>query len=135
MERSAVTAPPPKEDYAQAARRLLADADSLYGKERYMSAGHLFGLAAECAIKARLARQGREARVHLPELISKARMSLQGRVAPGLCQLMCAPGYMAGWKIDNRYWADQSISAEQCSVWRDQARRTLHAAQLGGVTP
>lgn len=125
----------PTENYAQAARRLFTDGDSLFGKQRYMVAAHLFGLAAECAIKAKLARQGREARVHLPELIDKASLSFQGREAQGLRQLMRLQGYMAGWCVENRYWADQAISAEQCTTWRDQARRTLLAAQLGGVAP
>lgn len=123
------------EDFTAAARRLFKDGDRLFQGQCYMTAAHLFGLAAECAIKARLQRVGQEARLHLPDLVQRASRSLQGREAPGLRQLLKSPAYMTGWQVDNRYWPDGAIDGDRCCDYRDQARRTLHAAQIGGVAP
>lgn len=38
---------------------------------------------------------------------------------------------MDGWQIGNRYWADEAFSAEATQRYRDHARRTCVAAELG----
>ncbi len=103
------------EDYAQASLRLYTDAETLYkaSPKRLATACHLYGLAAECAIKAFIERQPGCSSVpfkHLPELIDDAKRLLNGRAASHLLHNISSANFMAGWQVANRYWADSSFS-------------------------
>ena len=67
------------ESFEYAARRHFADAEDLAGRRRLDNAGHLIGLAAECAVKHAI-RQivPNPRRIHFPELTAEVR-KLGGR--------------------------------------------------------
>ena len=123
------------DDYKQAAVRWWRDGDCLFQSERYGGASHAFGLAAECAVKYAMdCLPGGERDLphrHLPELIDDGKRWLSGRARCGLYQLLNTQGYMEGWNIANRYWADKAFSAEAAGRYREHARRTCKAADLG----
>lgn len=54
-----------------------------------------------------------------------------GRTQRGLYQLLNSTGYMEGWTIDNRYRGDDAFDVEMAERYRDHARRTCRAANLG----
>ena len=124
----------PTEDYPAAARRCCRDGRVLLEKGRYPNATHLFGLAAECALKTAMRSLPGPNRnlpsTHLPELIDGAHRWLQGRRFNGLRQLLEKADFMEGWEIDSRYWPDEAFTEEGCRFYFDHARRTLRAVEL-----
>ena len=126
-----------QEAYAEAAERLYRDGTSLQEKNSVATASHLYGLAAECALKECLRQFVKSTtdmpRKHLPDLLNDVKRLVAGRKFNGLVGLLGKGDYMDGWKIDNRYWATATFTAPQCDHYRDHARRTLIAARLGGI--
>lgn len=124
----------PRDDYPAAAQRCLADGELLLQEGRLANATHLFGLAAECALKVLLESHSGVSEVrlaHLPKLRDHALKTLHRRQDGGIQQLLNKADYMDGWAIDNRYWPDAVFSEERCRLHRDHCRRTLIAANLG----
>ena len=123
------------DDYREAAMRWLQDGDCLLRSNRFGGASHAFGLAAECAVKHamdRLPGGERELpRRHLPDLIDDGKRWFSGRTQRGLYQLLNSTGYMEGWTIDNRYRGDDAFDVQMAERYRDHARRTCRAANLG----
>ena len=121
------------DDFAEAGLRLFKDGDHLFREKRYGTATHLFGLSAECALKAcmqnLLSASRTLPRCHLPELADRARLWFKGRRRSGIGQLLKKANYMEGWKIDNRYWQNAAFSRDQCFLFRDHSRRTLYAIE------
>ena len=123
------------ECYPQAASRLFHDGEMLRHNQRFATACHLYGLAAECALKACMkaipgsARQ--LPRKHLPEIADDARRWLNSKRHRGLLQLLARTDYMHGWEVQNRYWASERLTEAECGHFRDHARRTLYAALAG----
>jgi len=116
------------ENYNQAGRRLHTDAERLINERRHATASHLYGLAAECAIKAFMQLQPGCARIpfkHLPELVDDAKRLLSGRTRAHLLQVIAAPDYMAGWRVENRYWDDACFTPEQCTKYRADSHKVL----------
>jgi len=99
-------------DYADAAVRHYQDGDTLLQKQRYPNATHLFGLAAECALKTLLAKipgaQGVPHR-HLPKLRDDALRMLSRRSNNGVRQLLNRSDYMVDWDIANPLLAAAGI--------------------------
>lgn len=119
------------DNFAEAGLRLFKDGDHLFKEGRYGTATHLFGLSAECALKACMQNLPSAShtlpRCHLPELAGRARLWFKGRRQSGISQLLMKVDYMAGWIIDNRYWQNAAFSRDQCVLFRDHSRRTLYA--------
>lgn len=116
------------ENYTQSGRRLHRDADFLFDQQRHGTACHLYGLAAECSIKAFIQTQPGDRQAphkHLPDLIDDARRLLGGRTRAHLLNVISAPGFMAGWSIGNRYWSDACFTAAQCAKYRADSRKVL----------
>ena len=124
----------PDEDYRAAAPRLFQDAERLSKADRRATACHLYGLAAECALKHHLQSiQGAEASVpwvHLPDIAERMRLHLEGRRrdSGGLRHLLKLDDYMRGWSVHNRYWSDSDFDACQNDRFQEHARRTLIAS-------
>jgi len=120
-----------RDDYQAAGERMYQDANALYDNARYGTATHLFGLAAECAIKSSLQRQPGTTTAlpykHIPELIDDAKRLMSGRRRSYLVSLISHPDYMAGWKVVNRYWSDELFNIAQCRKYRDDANKTIQA--------
>jgi len=125
------------ESFPEAARRLFEDGNFLRDKQRFATACHLYGLAAECALKAcmqAIPGSARELpRKHLPELANDARRWLNRKRHRGLLILLTKKDYMDGWDIQNRYLAAACLTDDKCTQFRDHALRTLEAAQRSGM--
>lgn len=119
-----------QESYTEAASRCYEDGDILFQGQRYPNASHLFGLAAECALKVLLSRLPGVQQLphkHLPELRDDVLRTLSGRRNSGVSQLLNRNDYMVQWEISNRYWPGEAFSVRSCETHRDHCRRTLHA--------
>ena len=129
-------------NYAEAARRHLHDAETLFNRGRHANAGQLFGFAAECGVKAMLiackvpadpdgglpqshpTKLGKKhpLREHVPLLMD--RIVQHGYLIPDGAS---ATRYMAGlpslthldnWSIDHRYWRENALPLASVADWR-----------------
>jgi len=127
------------EAYADAAQRHWADATLLESEKRIPNADQLYGIAAECAIKAALvvafAASGRLA----PRYFEHVNLlwdvvpvqGLQKRF-PGLVALLKAGNMFSDWEVAQRYESDAAVPEPAMVRHRDAARRILGAAALLG---
>jgi hypothetical protein len=118
------------ERYDQAALRHYTDAELLAEGGRYDGAGHLIGFAAECAIKHAVPAGQSVPHKHLPELIEAAKKVLRGLRHRKLFDLLGRSDFMIGWKVDDRYAADATVTQAQYELWRKSTQRALGAADL-----
>jgi hypothetical protein len=117
----------------QAAIRHFDDAASLAENARWDGAGHLIGFAAECALKHAIVNLRPEQDAphkHLPELREIAKRHLTLRSHMSLHTVLSQPDYFAGWVVEARYAATDTVLAETYDVWRTHASRTIGAAGL-----
>lgn len=115
-----------------AAHRHLAAADQLDASARRDVAGYLYGIAAECAVKAMmenipLARSQEAFYAHFPELRTLLRDRLQGRSARPLSAFISDDRFLNNWHVSMRYADGQQILAQWVTAWREQARRAVNA--------
>lgn len=71
-------------------------------------------------------------RKHLPELIDDAKRWLTGRKCSNMLRILNGSNFMAGWRIENRYWPDNAFTEDGCRNIRKDARRICGAS---GVLP
>jgi hypothetical protein len=117
------------EDYSDSAGRLFKDAETLYHGRRWETAGHLYGVAAECAVKATLERGGvtidrsSGLRKHFPDLVGAISLKAQGRHS---MTAFNRRGFLDSWKVDTRYAKnDGTIDQPLCAAWRQDAADML----------
>lgn len=121
---------------AAAARRHLLAAQELVGGHRLDVAGYLFGIAAECAIKAMmidagLHPRGPEARredpfyAHFPVLRTMLRDKVSGRRGLTFQQFIENDSFMNNWSTDMRYADAAQIRADWVAAWAEQAKRAV----------
>lgn len=117
-----------------AARRHLQAADSLCDGHRMDVAGYLYGIAAECAIKAMMLdagmRPGGPRRddpfyLHFPELRTAALDRLQGRIAQPLSRYLLKLDFLNHWSTDMRYSKGDEILPGWVVRWREQATQAV----------
>lgn len=118
---------------AAAARRHLAAARQLAEASNGV-AGYLFGIAAECAIKAMMHEAGIQ-RVairredpyfaHFPELKTILRDKVQGRRAAVLARFVHSDAFMNNWETKMRYCDGQEIRPAWVDDWGEQARQVV----------
>jgi hypothetical protein len=122
------------EDYSDAAARHFEDAKLLHSQlpPRLANASHLYGFAAECAIKCIMRGDGSSGKVpkggkgHLPLLlrefelhsIAKGNAALQKRVQK------CASG-LSNWDIDQRYHRQATFLAQTVNAEAESAQKLL----------
>jgi len=132
-------------NYAEAARRHLHDAETLYMRGRHANAGQLFGFAAECGLKAMLmackvpagpdgglpqshpTEPGRRhpLREHVPRLMD--RIAQHGHLirdgASATRYLAGLPGLIGftNWSIEHRYWRECALPLASVADWRAAA--------------
>lgn len=127
------------EDYSDAADRHFADAQLLHEQmpPRLANASHLYGVAAECALKCIISQStkggGKVPRVHLPELLDQLSMH---SVAKGNADLVkrvkkSAEG-LCNWRVEQRYdnqtvFIVANVVAEAASAQKLLALRKHHA--------
>lgn len=123
-------------DLARAAYRHLEAADHLLEQGRLDVAGYLFGIAAECAVKAMLRdvgihplppKQRREDPyyAHFPELKTQLRDKLTGRRSTALSRFIMDDRFFAHWSTMMRYAHGQEVRPEWVELWRDQAHQIV----------
>lgn len=120
-------------DMEASARRHLEAADALPDK-RHDVAGYLFGIAAECGIKAMMRESGfpvpekREGPYyqHFPELRTSLRDSvMQGRRFQVLRRFIEDDSFMQQWDVSMRYSKGSEIKPEWVERWKDQAKNVV----------
>jgi hypothetical protein len=123
------------QDLPAAARRHLMAAESLErpGGRRDV-AGYLYGLAAECAIKALMVEAGMRPTAerqrddpfytHFPELRTILRDRLQGRKGT-LLNFVNDDRFMNQWDVSMRYSSGREIKDAWIDSWRGQARQAI----------
>lgn len=121
------------------ARRHFEAADILFTSEnRRDVAGYLYGIAAECAVKAMMLEAGRRPLErhmrnedpfysHFPQLKTLLRDSLVGRSATTLRRFVEDPKFMNQWDIEMRYSKGSDIRDDWVETWRTQARDIVNA--------
>jgi len=126
-----------KPNLAKSARRHLIAADALAATDRKDVAGYLYGVAAECAVKAMMQQAGiqplspAERRadpyyLHYPHLASVLRDRLKGRVSMPLLQIVNNDQFMSRWNTDMRYSSGSDIKKKWVSDWGVQAKQAVN---------
>jgi hypothetical protein len=113
-------------DMKAAARRLSQAADKLNHAGTRAVAAYLFGLAAECALKALAAGlPGGTAEAiqytHFPALRTALRQLQCGRRAAPLRQLVESDSFMNQWDVAIRYACNEDIYDKPIDTWREQS--------------
>lgn len=111
------------DNFSQAARRHWHDAKLLFEKQRLGNADQLYGLAAECALKAALRHNGllaeetevpKKLRKHIDRVWELYLRAVEGRLA-GLSHLLdheeCP---FLDWSIEQRYAGDAGMPDQAC---------------------
>lgn len=137
-------------DYQDAAERHFEDAEYLKKDEnanREANADHLYGLSAECSLKAVMTALGMERtkagaprdsglKVHMPDQWAAFQSFACGRLAARYLNILDQSNPFSDWKVDQRYFHRQKISTTATSKHRKAAihcRTCLHALILDGV--
>jgi hypothetical protein len=120
-----------------AARRHLDAADRL-GPDgvRKDVAGYLYGIAAECAIKAMMeklpyARDLDAFYEHFPRLRTLLCESLRGRTGTSLHRLITneKDPFLNNWDVKMRYSDGKGIRSDWILAWQEHARRAVSAME------
>lgn len=129
------------EDFANAADRYWTDANTLHQLGRLATADHLFGVSAECALKAIMVKLSgktslpRKYKIHLPNIWNEfiAYTPLSG-IHPYAGMLSTNP--FLKWCVDDRYGHDSPFTAQRVATHRAaslQANKVLEKARIDGV--
>jgi hypothetical protein len=114
-----------------AARRNLVAAEALNQKANRGVAGYLYGIAAECAIKALMASGGPRINdafyKHFPELRSILRNACAGRRSVTLARFINDDAFMNNWHVTMRYAEAKDIAEHWIDTWATQARGAVSA--------
>lgn len=134
-------------DFRDAAIRHYIDAGNLLASARYANADHLFGLSAECSLKAvmvglgmQVTRRGapkdRAHKVHIPELWMAFQSFAEGRLASRYLEALAHLNPFDDWSVDQRYWGSRAIK-EQCAdshgIGAAMCRKSMELAVVDGV--
>ena len=121
------------ESFLNAAHRHFDDAEILHRETRLDGAGHHYGFAGECAVKAVCVEEaGTRPQKHFDALTTKdlrvsAVANLSGRKGQRILAVL--PELFAGWSIASRYSATGHTSTVQVMQWRADAQRALNLMQ------
>lgn len=126
-------------NYFESARRHFKDAGSLLGARREANAGQLFGIAAECGIKAILVAsrvpvdaegsisrlpgvKGKGFKEHWPNLhqtlTDLANAIPDSRTATTYLSALPNLAHFNDWKIEHRYWRDAALPLASVALWQ-----------------
>ena len=124
------------ESYEHAARRHYADAEDLAARRRLDNAGHLIGLAAECAVKHAVCHVAppNPPHIHFPKLTAEIR-KFGGRdtVLYKVRRALTPPAHgsvFGDWSIAMRYRADGHVEDAQYRKWKVAAGQIMSAASI-----
>lgn len=139
-------AEPSSVNYFESARRHFQDAGTLLGGNRQGNAGQLFGIAAECGIKAILVAsnvpvdtegsigrlpgiKGKGFKEHLPDL-GRTLTDLMGsipdsRTATRYLSALSNLSHFSDWRIEHRYWCDAALPIASVTRWQSAAGEVM----------
>jgi|SRR5208283_1950307 len=123
-------------DMPAAARRHLLAADTLVQGPRRDVAGYLYGIAAECAIKAMMIDAGLRPSAgsprredpflaHFPELRTMLRDALWRRRGTPLISFIQSDSFLQQWSIRMRYSHGKDIEERWITAWAQQAHQAV----------
>lgn len=121
-------------DMKAAARRHLEAADMLDTTRRRDVAGYLYGIAAECGIKALMQQAGFTSPAngepdpyyaHFPTLKSLLQNKIQGRNCTNLRRHLEIKDFLSGWDIRMRYARGSQIPVATLNRWKAQAKSVV----------
>lgn len=137
-------------NYRDASARHFDDAEFLLNQAepREANADHLFGLSAECSLKAVMLALGmavntdgspadRGHKVHMPELWAAFQSFSEGRLASRYLEPLDKVNPFSDWVVDQRYWVRAAITAPATLRHMDaasQCRMSLEKLLFDGVT-
>jgi len=123
-------------DFRDAASRHYNDGSFLLQHDRWPNADHLFGLAAECGLKAIMQAFGMKTtavgvprdtkyRVHIDKLWLEFHAFADRRVPSHYASRLPKENPFTDWSVDQRYYRRDAISKKDALAHRDAARRVL----------
>lgn len=135
-------------NFRDASNRHFEDAELLLAQTREANADHLFGLSAECSLKAIMLALGmavdtdgapadRGYRVHMPELWAAFQSFAAGRLASRYLEPLDKANPFSDWAVDQRYWGRAAIAASAPANHKTaaaQCRQGLEKLLFDGVT-
>jgi hypothetical protein len=135
-------------DFRDASGRHFGDGELLLTKSCFANADHLFGISAECSLKAVMASLGmatskagapidRGHKVHMPELWAAFQSFAHGRLASRYLEHLDKQNPFMDWKVDQRYWKRAAIPETAAKRHREaalQCQTSLERGFLDGVT-
>jgi hypothetical protein len=119
----------------------MVDANTLLGESRGANAGHLYGIVAECGLKALLIACGVPAdsngeiplgnrfRQHVPVL--PGRIVVDGHLIPDSSRAsqyltsLAHLGKFNDWLIEHRYWREAALPLHSVGAWKVAAEEIL----------
>ena len=133
-------------DFADAHRRHWEDAELLFEHHRWGNADQLYGLSAECGLKALMVKLGMAVhpddkpmeakyRRHLPSLWSVFRTFMAGRGGEWYLARLPSGEPFRGWSIHDRYASSRHFSQPVAAAHQSAARALrilIHLAALHG---
>jgi len=121
------------ENYLIAAQRHFNDGDLLKQAARLDNAGHHYGIAGECAVKAVCMEEvGNRPSKHFdPDPSRDLRMAAVPNLSglKGQRILLVLSGLFADWSVHDRYSNDGHVQAAQVEQWRADAEQVLNLMQ------
>ena len=134
-------------NYRDAAVRHFVDGDTLRNGLRYANADQLYGLSAECSLKAVMVGLGMQTtnrgapkdhahKVHIPVLWMAFQSFAEGPLASRYLEPLDHRNPFDDWEVDQRYWASSAIDSARADRHRDAAfmcRKSMELAILDGV--
>lgn len=127
------------EDFANAALRHWKDAQLLESKNRVDNADHHFGVAAECALKSVLTKLPAFSsagvlngmyKLHINALWGNAMLQSLPATHRDLLSILQGDNAYAHWRIEQRYFAEGTVTLAAMAAHKKMTSRLLVAAHL-----
>lgn len=134
-------------DFHHSSIRHFRDAEFLYNGARIPNAGQLYGISAECGLKALLVSFGLQTDTngdllkgdkytkHIEGICNNVAFFSTDRAFQSYISLMPSLGGFRDWTVNHRYYSDVSIPAST-SQWRKAAtevRTMIQTAFINGI--
>lgn len=134
---------PVPDDYANAADRYWLDANTLHKNGRLATSDHLFGVSAECALKAIMVALSDGTQLpkcywkHLPKIWDEFVAYIPSSGTHPYASML-TPNPFLGWDINDRYGHDGQFTTSRVGGHRIaslQANKVLEKARIDGILP
>lgn len=135
---------PKPADFADAHRRHMDDADTLYAGNRFANADHLYGLGAECGLKAVMLERGimslddsgkpepKKYMRHIDKLWAEFLLADRREWTRDM-RRMKEPNSFADWSIDDRYANERCFDKATANSHRKAAKVVARMVEAGAV--